>query len=134
MKALSVRQPWAWLIVNGHKDIENRSWQTSYRGPLLIHAGLKVDREDIAWLRKQAKESGVDLPDVFPTGGIVGVVTLVDCVTEHPSEWFDGPVGWVLADPAEIEFVPITGRLGLFEVDLELEGPRDVDAGCRQAL
>lgn len=38
MKYLTVRQPWAWLLVNGHKDIENRSWPTKYRGPLLIHA------------------------------------------------------------------------------------------------
>ena len=38
MKALSIRQPWAWLIVNGHKDIENRSWPTRFRGPVLIHA------------------------------------------------------------------------------------------------
>lgn len=38
MKAISIRQPWAWLIVNGFKDIENRSWRTKYRGPVLIHA------------------------------------------------------------------------------------------------
>jgi hypothetical protein len=38
MKALSIRQPWAWLIVNGYKDIENRSWATKFRGPVLIHA------------------------------------------------------------------------------------------------
>ena len=45
MRALSIRQPWAWLIVNGHKDIENRSWRTKYRGPFLVHAGLKVEKE-----------------------------------------------------------------------------------------
>ncbi|WP_245839042.1 ASCH domain-containing protein [Yersinia kristensenii] len=38
MKALSIRQPWAWLIVNGYKDIENRTWNTKCRGPVLIHA------------------------------------------------------------------------------------------------
>lgn len=38
MKVLSIRQPWAWLIVNGHKDVENRTWDSYYRGPLLIHA------------------------------------------------------------------------------------------------
>lgn len=123
MKAITVRQPWAWLIVNGHKDIENRSWATAHRGPLLIHAGLKVDKEDIAWLRKQAKESGVDLPGVFPTGCIVGAVTLVDCVTEHPSEWFDGPIGWVLIHPGELASpIPARGALGLWEApDIDLE-------------
>ena len=43
MKALSIMQPWAWLIANGHKDIENRSWPTRYRGPVLIHAGKRED-------------------------------------------------------------------------------------------
>jgi ASCH domain len=43
MKALSVRQPWAWLIIAGHKDVENRSWTTTYRGPLLIHAARRPD-------------------------------------------------------------------------------------------
>lgn len=42
MKALSIRQPWAWLIANGYKDIENRSWRTNYRGPVLIHASAAM--------------------------------------------------------------------------------------------
>jgi ASCH domain len=45
MKALSVRQPWAWLIVQGFKGIENRTWQTSFRGTVLIHAGMRIDQE-----------------------------------------------------------------------------------------
>ncbi|MEI3544750.1 MAG: ASCH domain-containing protein [Alphaproteobacteria bacterium] len=40
---LSIRQPWAWLIVNGYKDIENRTWPTHFRGKVLIHAGKKWD-------------------------------------------------------------------------------------------
>lgn len=48
MKALSILQPWAWLITAGHKDIENRRWWTNYRGPFLIHAGKKwgAEQED----------------------------------------------------------------------------------------
>ncbi|WP_206002040.1 ASCH domain-containing protein [Paraburkholderia aromaticivorans] len=42
MKALSIRQPWAWLIVKGHKDIENRTWSTRFRGRVLIHAGARL--------------------------------------------------------------------------------------------
>jgi hypothetical protein len=38
MKILSVRQPWASLIVNGFKDVENRTWPTRYRGRILVHA------------------------------------------------------------------------------------------------
>ena len=47
MKVLSIRQPWAWAIVAGFKPVENRTWKTGYRGPLLIHAGLREDVEDI---------------------------------------------------------------------------------------
>lgn len=44
MRAISIMQPWAWLIVNGHKSIENRSWRCHVRGPILIHAGKKLDK------------------------------------------------------------------------------------------
>ena len=43
MKAISIRQPWAWLIVHGYKDVENRTWATKHRGPILIHAGKTLD-------------------------------------------------------------------------------------------
>ena len=50
-RALSIRQPWAWLILNGYKDLENRTWRTDYRGPLLIHAGMRVetDKDAVEW-------------------------------------------------------------------------------------
>jgi hypothetical protein len=41
MNGLSIRQPWAWLIVNGHKDVENRSWHTDFRGRVYVQAGVK---------------------------------------------------------------------------------------------
>src|SRR5215472_1457845 len=47
MKALSVRQPWAWLIVNGYKPVENRNWLTKFRGRLLIHAGQRFDPKGV---------------------------------------------------------------------------------------
>jgi len=56
LPALSVRQPWAWLIVSGLKDIENRPRPTHYRGPLLIHAGLSLEscnEENVAWLNQK---------------------------------------------------------------------------------
>ena len=46
MKALSIRQPWAWLIVNGHKDIENRQWRTHFRGKIYVHAAKGMTRGD----------------------------------------------------------------------------------------
>jgi hypothetical protein len=61
LPALSVRQPWAWLIVNGLKDIENRPRRTLHRGPLLIHAGLNLDgyTENTAWVKRK---HGISVP------------------------------------------------------------------------
>ena len=50
MKAISLKQPWADLIVNGIKDIENRTWKTSYRGKLFIHASKSFDRKGYLWI------------------------------------------------------------------------------------
>lgn len=116
MKALSVHQPWAWLIVNGYKDIENRTRKTNYRGPLLIHASKTVDNDAVRMLL----DTGVQLPSrAGAVGGVVGIVELVDCVKEHDSEWFGGPWGWVLQKPLQLEIVPMRGQLGLFEVNLQ---------------
>lgn len=51
--ALSVRQPWAWAIISGGKTIENRSWTTPYRGPLLIHAGKAFDPDDVEYIEAE---------------------------------------------------------------------------------
>lgn len=62
MKALSIRQPWAWLIVNGHKDIENRSWPTRFRGKFLVHASNGMTRSEYEEASRTAEDNGVDLP------------------------------------------------------------------------
>jgi hypothetical protein len=115
MKALSIRQPWAWLIVHGHKDVENRTWATNYRGPLLVHAGLTLD-PDHARAAELAQEQGIALPATpeLPRGAIVGRVRIVDCVDWHPSPWFQGPYAFVLEDAEPLEPVPFRGMLGLF--------------------
>lgn len=113
MKALSIRQPWAWLIVHGGKNIENRTWRTKLRGPVLIHAGKKVDLRAYAELKAQ----GVKLPDLekLQTGGIIGKAVIVDCVDGSDSPWFRGPHGLVLSNPRPVKFVPCLGRLSFFE-------------------
>lgn len=116
MKVIVVRQPWAWLIVNGYKDIENRTWATKYRGPLLIQASAtRPTRPVLEEQRRYAAKCGVKLPDEFHFGGIVGCVRLEDCVTKTRSKWFDGDVGWVLSKPKKLRFTACNGRLGLFE-------------------
>ena len=115
LPALSVRQPWAWLIVCGQKDIENRPRRTHYRGSLLIHAGLSLDsytEENVEWLNKKY---AVNIPGEMHTGGIVGIVDLIDCVHTHKSRWFNkGNFGWVLTNPRRLVFRPCKGALGLF--------------------
>lgn len=112
-KALSVRQPYAWLIVAGHKAIENRTWNTHYRGPLLIHAAKKPHEHDAADILKRY---GVRVPADLTTGAVIGVVELVDVVTSHDSPWFSGPFGFILAKPRVLKPRPCLGKVGMFSV------------------
>lgn len=111
MKALSIQQPWAWAILNCGKDIENRTWQTSIRGRILIHAGKRVDAEGIDFL----EDLGIVVPSKFELGGIVGSVSIGDCVKHSTSKWFFGPFGFVLSDPETMPFRQMRGQLGFFE-------------------
>lgn len=121
MKALSIRQPWAWLIVNGHKDVENRKWTSSFRGEFYVHASSKLyatiaERERIrqwVWTR-----FGIDLPEdhEFPIGGIVGRARVIGVVDETSiSPWFEGPHGFLLDDARTLPFRPYKGHLGFFD-------------------
>jgi hypothetical protein len=121
--ALSVQQPWAWAIVNGYKPIENRTWRTTFRGPLWIHAGRQFDRNGLAFIR--ANFPTVDLPDLFDAGGIVGRVRMSDCVdsprTPAQSVWFFGPWGFVFDDAEPLPLYPCRGQLGLFRAEYRAE-------------
>ena len=119
MKALSIRQPWAWLIANGYKDIENRNWHTRFRGRIYIHAGKRFDNDAIGWLidRGLAPIKTV-IPDIddIPRGAIIGEVDIVDCVTHSSSPWFVGTYGFVLANVEQYDKpIPCRGKLGFFE-------------------
>lgn len=126
MLAISVRQPWAWAIVYAGKPIENRTWRTSHRGRLLIHAAKGMSQEEYDDFRDfyemviVASNPLVAPPllafDKLARGGIVGCGTLTDCVRQHPSPWFSGPYGFVLADVEPVPFRPYRGRLQLFDV------------------
>lgn len=120
MKCLSIKQPFAWLICVGDKDVENRTWRTHYRGPLLIHAGLTFAK-NVAF----GGQDGVFLPPdffEFTRGAIIGQVGLIDCVTDHQSRWAtDGCWHWVLSNPVLFgRPIPYKGRLGLFDVPDEI--------------
>lgn len=119
--ALSIMQPWAWLIVNGHKDIENRNWPTKFRGPVAIHAGKKIDGDAAFALAVDGhpvtgEDYGFpDIPDRYQIGGIVGVVEIVDCVRSSKSEWFVGNYGFVIRNARPVDFIQVRGQLGFFE-------------------
>lgn len=116
MKALSILQPWAWLIVAGHKPVENRRWFTHYRGPVLVHAGKKwgaEQRKDLLLIRQHFPH--IKFPEAFDLGGIVGSVSLVDCVSDMDNPWFFGPYGFILENPVQLSFLPCRGSLGFFE-------------------
>jgi ASCH domain len=115
VKCLTVRQPWAWLIIAGRKDIENRSWYTRWTGKLGIHAGVNKTHlaEDIATVRRQ---HGIVVPDNLVFGALIGTVDLVGCVEDSASDWFDGPYGFVLANPKLLARpVPMRGQMGFFD-------------------
>lgn len=128
MRALSIRQPWAWLIINAGKDIENRDWKTSYRGQILIHASKGMTKDEYYDAAETAIEAGhvrpyppgLRLPPFkeLERGGIVGSVEIADCVEESDSPWFFGRYGFVLRDPQPMPFHPVRGQLGFFDVKL----------------
>lgn len=116
VKAISIQQPWAWLIANGHKDVENRSWPTKLRGRVLIHAGKKLDVDGYNFVRRTFPD--IPLPTRFDVGGIVGEARITDCVRRSDSPWFFGEYGFVMAEAKPLEFVAVRGQLGFFDVDL----------------
>lgn len=123
MKAISIKQPFAWLIVNGIKDIENRTWKTDYRGPLLIHASKTWDQKGYDAIEGLLMTWGKDIlpeKETSDYGYLIGMVNMVDCVKESPSEWFFGPYGFVFESPEAWERpMPYRGKLSLFEVSDE---------------
>ena len=133
MKVLSVRQPWAYLIVAGYKDIENRKWYTNHRGPLLIHASKGVDPDDFMPKQRAYIESaGIVIPEDLPRGAIVGSVNLTavrwssqgydgasrfyTAPDNYSNPWFEGPYGFEMADAVQFhQPIPYRGSLGIRE-------------------
>jgi hypothetical protein len=144
MKALSLIQPWATLVVTGAKLFETRSWQTVHRGPLLIHAAKSwtATQQQLCTVdpfRSALRMAGHELPDELPRGAVIGQVDLLDCLkVEAADDWLvanpdissaayereksfgdyrPGRWAWRLAHPRRFRTpVILGGKLGLFEV------------------
>jgi hypothetical protein len=119
MKAISIKQPWAWLIVNGHKKIENRDWTTNRRGRYLIHASKGMTKKyykEVKLLVEEINPAIVIPPyDEIERGGIVGSVNFTNVVTESDDPFFFGTYGFVFEDAKPLKFAPCNGALGFWE-------------------
>lgn len=117
-RALSVKQPWAALIIYGGKDVENRTWQTLYRGRLLIHASRTVEAGSLRDILTSAQlESLPDNGVPLRCGAIIGEVELADITRITSSIWAeDGHYHWILKNPKAYDTpIFIGGSLGLWE-------------------
>jgi ASCH domain len=124
-KALTIRQPWAELILRGRKPFELRTWKTKYRGPVVIHAAAKIDAAD-------ARQLGLN-PEKLITSAFVGVAVLSEVRPYTRDDamllkrrragfgWFPHNFSWVLKKPRRISPVRGKGQLGLFKVPKAVE-------------
>ncbi len=124
MKVLTVKQPWASLIIHGGKDIENRQWATGVRGRVAIHSSARLEKseaEDALGLLRAIRGRDAELPLIGrDLGSIIGTVEIVDCVRRSESPWFVGEYGFVLRDPIALpEPIKVRGQLGWWEYPLE---------------
>lgn len=132
LPALSIRQPWAWLVCSGHKRIENREWVhgPKYRGDILIHAATTRDPgiEGMDWL----KERIGFIPDASVyahKGGIVGMAKVVDVVRHSSDPWYiPGSWGLVLENAQFLPFAPVIGQQRFFRVIYQQTGENEAKA------
>jgi len=124
MKAISIRQPWAWAILHAGKDIENRDWPTRFRSTVAVHAAKGMTGEEWAsavhYICDRTLLTVHSLPDALRNpvrSAIVGLVDIVDCVTRSDSPWFQGEYGFVLANPRPLKTpIPCRGALNFWDV------------------
>ena len=131
MKAISIKQPWAHLIIQGKKTIEIRSQGTNYRGKLIIHASGNLDKNDFL-------NANIDLKtmDSFDQKKLIGVVDLINVVKldsdlweklrgQHiiPGRWIEirHKYAWIFKDPQPIDPIEYNGLPSMFSVNPEIE-------------
>jgi len=119
MKALTIKQPWAWLIIRGWKDVENRTWKTNYRGPILIHTSKQWNVKDLEAANRIIYPTTLsDNVEHYNLGYVIGIAELYDCVEHHDSKWFEGPYGFLLKNAKQFAIpMKYKGQLGLFDIN-----------------
>ncbi|MFQ6403461.1 hypothetical protein ACIDE9_01745 [Methylophilus sp. 'Pure River'] len=131
IKALSFKQPFAWLIANGYLLVDDRSWGTQYRGPMLIHASKGLYEEYYQYIKSH---TDVPIPDKdkLQYGGVVGIARLVLCskpgelpagISREQRAHFGGVhqeyYGFLFAQATPLPLMPCAGKLGIFEIDID---------------
>ena len=141
MKALSLKQPWAWLVVEGYKPIEFRWWSSKLRGEIYIHASKKFDDFGYEWLLQHPELAGATnikqmawCPKIDTDfGSIIGKVTIKDCMKVEQARLFYPDEMWltvcqrtlgnnafILENPIHYlrqNYIPYKGKLGFFDVE-----------------
>lgn len=131
-KAISIKQPWAYLICAGIKDVENRTWPTKYRGRVYIHASAKLAKHEFTWEQSSELAKHEELDIVY--SAIIGHVDIVDCVINYDSIWAEQsdmfrrthsagivsnpPIyNWVLANPVLFDkpILNVKGKLSFWD-------------------
>jgi hypothetical protein len=142
IKALSLKQPYAWLIANGYLLVDDRTWGTGYRGAILIHASKGIYQEYYDYL---LANTDIPLPskDKLGYGGVVGIAKLVLCarpdeipptLTREQRSHFNGVprdgFGFLFENTKPLEIMPCPGKLGIFEIDMDalLDAPTPAQA------
>lgn len=133
MKALTIKQPWAQLIVAGAKDIENRTWPTNLRERIAVHSSGRIERAEIesacdmmrSFIPNFSSRIFTAEAEHYPAGYIIGTVEIVDCVDwkrHQDGHWFQGPYGFVLARAEKLPRpLRYRGALGFWDMPAAVE-------------
>lgn len=136
MKAISIKQPWASLIIWGVKPIENRTWKPWHTGETLIHASGKWDERSISnlfttnqWINIPAKYKDLIENKDLPVSAILGTVQIVGFMQNSPLIWAEKKPGvnhWILKNPVEYTepIRDVKGSLRFWEYTGELPNAR----------
>jgi hypothetical protein len=130
-KALSLKQPYAWLIANGYLLVDDRTWGTQYRGLMLIHASKGLYEHYYDYIKSN---TNIPIPskDKLEYGGVVGIAKLVLCcrpgelpagISREQRAHFGGIhqeyFGFLFEQARPLALMPCPGKLGIFELDVD---------------
>lgn len=129
-RAVTIHGPWAWAVAHGYKRVENRVWETPFRGELVIHAGKSRDSDTAALAA--FKRLKIEPPESFPRSCLVATVELTQVLTleEYLEQYGDdpmnrefacGPFCWVLTNPCPRIHVPCPGNFQIWNVMRQLK-------------